>query len=252
VLRNFSFFKPALLDTYTLPFLAYNLNVNEAENDDDFYGVTVIQDHLATPAAWIVAKVGDAGAVTRVVDISAAVGPAGAVLQGATAFCGAGANTLFVAVSRRGAGAGDTDSMLTVDLTARAVVKVLPLRMPALASHWATCGGPEGPLGVGGAAVVSSGFGRHAVVVGSLDLGSGALEPIDAAALPAAGAAVVPLDISSVAAGVSPFSLSYAAVLYSGFNRLPGMLFVSYPAQGRGTATLVPLDVLVFGLAEAF
>ena len=38
VLRNFSFFSPALLGKYVLPFLAYNLNVNEAEADDDFYG----------------------------------------------------------------------------------------------------------------------------------------------------------------------------------------------------------------------
>ena len=38
VLRNFSFFAPALLGKYVLPFLAYNLNVNEAEADDDFYG----------------------------------------------------------------------------------------------------------------------------------------------------------------------------------------------------------------------
>jgi hypothetical protein len=38
ILRNFSFFSPALLGKYVLPFLAYNLNVNEAEADDDFYG----------------------------------------------------------------------------------------------------------------------------------------------------------------------------------------------------------------------
>jgi len=38
ILRNFSFFSPALLGKYTLPYLAYNLNVNEAEADDDFYG----------------------------------------------------------------------------------------------------------------------------------------------------------------------------------------------------------------------
>ena len=100
--------------------------------------------------------------------------------------------------------------------------------------------------------VVSSGFGRHAVVVGSVELASGSFTPIDSALLPAAGPAATPLDISSVMAGVSPFSMSYAAVLYSGFNRLPGMLFVAYPANGRVPATLAPLSVLVYGLAEAF
>ena len=63
---------------------------------------------------------------------------------------------------------------------------------------------------------------------------------------------VAVIDVESVMAGVSPFSMSYAAVLYSGFNRLPGMLFVAYPANGRGSATLAPLSVLVYGLAEAF
>ena len=236
----------------TLPFLAYNLNTNEAEADDDFFGITVVQDHTKTPATWVVSRLGDRGAVTPLVDISAAVGVTGTVAHGATSFCGTGVDVLFVAVSRRGAGAGDTDTLLTVDLAGRRVARALALNMPVLASHYATCGGSEGPLSVGGAMVVSSGFGRHAVVVGALDQATGAFAPIDAADLPAAGAVAVPLDISSVMAGVSPFSMSYAAVLYSGFGRLPGMLFVSFPASGRGSATLRPLEFLVYGLAEAF
>jgi len=252
VLRNFSFFAPALLGKYTLNFLAYNLNTNEAENDDDFYGVTVIQDHTKTPTAWIVAKVGDQGKTTPIVDITANVGPLGAVMQGGTAYCGAGVNTLFVAVTRRGAGGGATDTMLTIDTAARRVTNTVQLNMPALASHYATCGGSEGALSVGGAMVVSSGFGRHAVVVGAVDQKSGIFAPIDAADLPAAAPGVVPFDITSIMSGVSPFSMSYGAVLYSGFNRLPGLLFVSYPANGRGSATVAPLNVLVFGIAEAF
>jgi hypothetical protein len=252
ILRNFSFFTPALLGKYTLPYLAYNLNTNMAESNDDFYGITIIQDHTVTPATWVVSRIGDGGRTTPLVDITASVGATGSVQQGGSAFCGAGVDTLFVAVSRRGAGAGDTDTLLRVDLASARVASTLDLNMPVLASHYATCGGSEGPLSVGGAMVVSSGFGRHAVVVGAIDQGSGAFLPIDASDLPAAGAAVVPLDISSIMAGVSPFSMSYAAVLYSGFNRLPGMLFVSYPASGRGSATLVPLNVLVYGLAEAF
>jgi len=252
ILRNFSFFTPALLGTYTLPYLAYNLNTNEAENDDDFYGITVIQDHTKTPNTWVVAKIGDQGKTSPILDITANVGATGAVLQGATAYCGAGVSTLFVAVSRRGAGAGDTDTMLTIDTAGKRVTNTVQLNMPALASHFATCGGPEGALSVGGSMVVSSGFERHAIVVGSVDQRSGAFVPIDAADLPAAGAAAIPFDVSSVMAGVSPFSLSYASVLYSGFNRLPGLLFVSFPSQGRGSATVAPLDVLVYGIAEAF
>ena len=253
ILRNFSFFAPsALLGTYTLPVLAYNLNTNEAEMDDDFYGITIIQDHTTTPAAWVVAKLGDAGKVAPILDISAAVGATGSIAQGATAFCGAPVGLLSVAVSRRGAGAGDTDTMLTVDVAAGKIVNTVQLNMPVLASHYATCGGAEGALGVGGAMVVSSGFGRHAVVVGAVDQATGAFSPVDAADLPAAGAGAVPYDISPIMAGVSPFSKSYAAVLYSGFNRLPGLLFVSYPANGRGSATVAPLQVLVFGIAEAF
>jgi len=252
ILRNFSFFNPQLLGTYTLPFLAYNLNTNEAEADDDFYGITIVQDHTKTPAAWVVSRLGDAGKVAPILDISAAVGATGTIAQGATAYCGAPVNLLNVAVSRRGAGAGDTDSMITIDVAAGKIVNTVSLNMPALASHYATCGGAEGALGVGGAMVVSSGFGRHAVVVGAVDQASGAFAPVDAADLPAAGAAAVPYDITSIMAGVSPFSLSYAAVLYSGFNKLPGLLFVSYPANGRGSATISPLQVLVFGIAEAF
>ena len=254
ILRNFSFFTPALLGTYTLPYLAFNLNVNEAENDDDFYAITVVQDHTTTPATWVVAQIGDKGATTRLVDISAAVnaGFGGTIMQGGTSFCGFGVNTLFVAVSRRGNGAGDTDTMLTVDLAAKKITRIVNLNMPVLASHYATCGGSEGAIGVGGAMIVSSGFGRHAVVVGSVDQSTGAFAPIDAADLPAAGPAAAPFDISSIMAGVSPFSMSYAAVLYSGFNRLPGLLFVSYPANGRGSALVSPLQVLVYGLSEVF
>ena len=245
-------YSPARTPTDTLPYLAYNLNVNEAENEDDFYAITVAQDHTKTPAAWLVARIGDSGKTTPILDISAAVGVTGTIMQGATSFCGAGSNTLFVAVSRRGAGAGDTDTMLTIDVVNKRITKTLDLNMPVLASHFATCGGSEGPLGMGGAMVVSSGFGRHAVVVGQINQATGAFSPIDAADLPAAGAAVVPFDISSIMAGVSPFSRSFSAVLYSGFNRLPGLLFVSFPANGRGSATITPLDVLVYGLAEAF
>lgn len=248
ILRNFSFFTPALLGTYTLPYLATNLNVNEAENDDGFYAITVIEDHTTTPPTWEVAAVLDGGKTKRIVDITANVGT-GVVLNGATSYCGFGSFTLFVAVTRRG---NDNDALLTIDVQNKAVKTTTVLNMPGLASHYATCGGSEGPLGVGGAMVVSSGFGRHAVVVGSVELATGGFVPIDSALLPAAGPAAVPLDISSIMAGVSPFSMSYAAVLYSGFNRLPGMLFVAYPANGRGTATLAPLQVLVYGLAEAF
>lgn len=248
ILRNFSFFTPALLDKYTLPYLATNLNVNEAENDDGFYGVTIIEDHTKTPPTWEVAAILNGGKTVRILDITTDVG-AGVVLNGATSYCGFGSNTLFVAVTRRG---NDNDALLEIDVKGKAVKSTTLLNMPGLASHYATCGGSEGALGVGGAVVVSSGFGRHAVVVGSVELASGSFTPIDSALLPAAGPAATPLDISSVMAGVSPFSMSYAAVLYSGFNRLPGMLFVAYPANGRGSATLAPLSVLVYGLAEAF
>ena len=248
VLRNFSFFTPALLGKYTLPYLASNLNVNEAENNDGFYGITIINDHTQAPPTWEVAAILDGGKTKRLVDITANVG-AGVVVNGATAFCGFGVNTLFVTVTRRGS---DSDAVLAVDVQGGSVKSTTLLNMPGLASHYATCGGSEGALGVGGAVVVSSGFGRHAVVVGSIELASGGVVALDSALLPAAGAAVVPLDISSIMAGVSPFSKSYAAVLYSGFNRLPGQLFVSYPANGRGSATLAPLEVLVYGLAEAF
>ena len=88
VLRNFSFFEPALLGKYTLPFLAYNLNTNEAEADDDFYGITVKQDHTKMPATWIVSRLGDRGQVTDILDISAAVGATGTIAQGATSYCG--------------------------------------------------------------------------------------------------------------------------------------------------------------------
>ena len=254
VLRNFSFFSPALLGKYVLPYLAYNLNVNEAEANDDFYAITVIQDHTKTPASWVVAHIGDGGKTTPIVDISTNVGAMGAVMQGATAYCGAPSPspTLFVAITRRGAGGGATDTMLTIDTVGKRVTNTVQLNMPALASHYATCGGSEGPQGVGGAMVVSSGFGRHAVVVGAVDQATGVFAPIDAADLPAAAPAVVPFDISTIMSGVSPFSMSYASVLYSGFNRLPGLLFVSYPANGRGSATLSPLNVLVYGIAEAF
>ena len=252
ILRNFSFFAPALLGTYTLPFLAYNLNTNEAENNDNFYGITIIQDHTKTPATWEVAKIGDKGATTPILDISGAVGVTGTITQGATSFCGAGSNTLFVAVSRRGAGAGDTDTLLTIDVSRARILNTLPLSMPVLASHYATCGGSEGPLSVGGAMVASSGAGRHAIVVGSINQASGAFDPIDASDLMAAGPGASPLDVSSIMAGVSPFSMSYAAVLYSGVNQLPGFLFVSFPSNGRGSATLAPLEALVFGLAEAY
>lgn len=249
ILRNFSFFTPALLGTYTLPYMASNLNVNEAENNDGFYGITIINNHAQTPPTWEVAAILDGGKTARLVDITANVG-AGVVVNGATAFCGFGINTLFVAVTRRG---NDNDAVLAVDLAQKTVKTTTELRMPGLASHYATCGGPEGALGVGGAVVVSSGFGRHAVVVGSIELASGGFVPIDSALLPEApSAGAAPLDISSIMAGVSPFSRSYAAVLYSGFNRLPGQLFVSFPANGRGSATLAPLEVLVYGLAEAF
>ena len=199
------------------------------------------------------ARVGDGGKTTPIVDITANVGAAGAVMQGATAYCGAPSPnpTLYVAITRRGAGGGATDTMLTIDTVGKRVSSTVQLHMPALASHYATCGGSEGPQGVGGAMVVSSGFGRHAVVVGAVDQTSGVFAPIDAADIPV-GAAAVPFDISTIMSGVSPFSLSYGAVLYSGFNRLPGLLFVSFPANGRGSATIAPLDVLVYGIAEAF
>jgi hypothetical protein len=248
ILRNFSFFAPALLDKYTLPYLATNLVVNEAENNDDFYALTIITDHTKAPPTWEVAAVLHGGRTAPILDITANVG-AGVVLNGATAYCGFGSFTLFVAVTRRG---NDNDALLAVDVRKGAIKSTTLLNMPGLASHYATCGGSEGPLGVGGAMVVSSGFGRHAVVVGSVDLASGAFAPIDSALIAAEGPAAAPLDISSVMAGVSPFSLSYAAVLYSGFNRLPGLLFVAFPANGRGSATTAPLDVLVYGLAEAF
>lgn len=215
-------------------------------------GITIIQDHTKTPATWLVSHIGDGGKTTPILDITAAVGPTGTIMQGATAFCGAAASTLFVAVARRGAGSGDTDTMLTIDVAGKRLTNTLQLNMPVLASHYATCGGTTGPLGVGGAMVVSSGFGRHAVVVGTVNQATGVFSPIDAADLPPAEAAAMPLDISSIMAGVSPFSMSYSAVLYSGFNRLPGALFVSYPANGRGSATVARLDVLVYGLAEAF
>jgi len=252
-LRNFSFFNPALLNTYTLPFLAWNLNTNEAENDDDFYGITIIQDHTKTPATWEVARVDNGGKVTPIVDLTAAVGVTGTISQGATSYCGFGVNLLYVAVSRRGAGAGDTDTMITVDIAAKKIASTVQLNFPVLASHYATCGGSEGPLSVGGAMVVSSGMGRHAVVVGAVDQKTGIFAPIDAADLPAAGGpAVVPFDITPIMSGVSPFSMSYAAVLYSMKDRLPGLLFVSFPSNGRGSATIVPLQALVYGIAEAF
>lgn len=251
VLRNFSFFSPALLGKFTLPFLAWNLDTNEAENNDGFNAFTVVQDHTKTPTAWSVAEVTSQGQVTTLVDLTAAVGVTGTIMQGATSYCGAGANVLYVAVSRRGAGAGDTDSMLTVDLVNKKVSNTVQLNMPALASHYATCGGSEGPLSVGGAMVTSSGFGRHAVVVGAIDQKTGVFSPIDAADIPLS-AAVTPYDITPIMSGVSPFSMSYGAVLYSGFNRLPGLLFVSYPSNGRGSATIAQLDILVYGIAEAF
>jgi hypothetical protein len=252
VLRNFSFFEPALLGKYTLPFLAYNLNTNEAEADDDFYGITVKQDHTKTPATWIVSRLGDRGQVTDILDISAAVGAAGTMAQGATSYGGTPVNRLYVAVSRRGAGAGDLDSMLTIDVAGKKIINTVNLNMPALASHYATSGGSEGARSVGGPMLVSSGSGRHAVVVGAVDQTSGVFAPIDAADVIAGGAAAAPFDISPIMSAVSPFSMSYATVLYSGFNKLPGLLFVSYPANGRGSATLTPLDVLVYGIAETF
>ena len=142
--------------------------------------------------------------------------------------------------------------MLTIDLAGKKIINTVNLNMPALASHYATCGGSEGALSVGGSMLVSSGFGRHAVVVGAVDQTSGVFAPIDAADVIAGGAAAAPFDISPIMSAVSPFSMSYATVLYSGFNKLPGLLFVSYPANGRGSATLTPLDVLVYGIAEAF
>lgn len=252
VLRNFSFFTPALLGKYTLPFTATALVSNEAENDDDFYGLTVIADASKTPTTWTVARIGDAGRVTAVLDITAAVGPLGRVPAGGLAYCGAAVSRLFISISRRGAGAGDTDSLLTVDVAGARLVSSLALNLPVLATTYATCGGSEGALGVGGAMLVSSGPGRHAVVVGALDQASGAFAPIDAADLPAAGAAAVPLDVTSVGSSVSPFSLSYSAVLCTGFNTPPCMLFVSFPAQGRGSATLSKLDAVVYGISEAF
>ena len=252
ILRNFSFFTPALLGTYTLPFMASTLVSNQAENDDDFYGLTIVADASKTPTAWSVARIGDAGKVTVLLDITAVVGPSGSVQQGGLAYCGAGVARLFVAVSRRGAGAGDEDVMLTIDVANKRIVSTLALNFPVLATHYATCGGSEGPLGVGGAMLVSSGPGRHAVVVGAVDQTSGAFNAIDAAELPAAGAAAVPLDISPIGASVSPISETYSAVLCSGFNAPPCMLFVSNPAQGRGSATLTELDAVVYGLAEQF
>ena len=104
---------------------------------------------------------GDAGKTTPILDITANVGPAGAVMQGGTAFCGAPSPnpTLYVAITRRGAGGGATDTMLTIDTVGKRVANTVQLNMPALASHYATCGGSEGPQGVGGAttnAVVAS------------------------------------------------------------------------------------------------
>lgn len=252
ILRNFSFFTPALLGKYTLPFIASSLVSNEAENDDDFYGLTISSDVTTTPTTWRVVRIGDAGKVTTLLDITAAVGPSGIVPQGGLAYCGAGVSRLFVSVSRLGAGAGDTDSMLTIDIANKRLVSTLALNFPVLASHYATCGGSEGPLGFGGAMLMSSGPGRHAVVVGSVDQSSGAFSPIDAADVPAAGVAAVPLDITPVGAAVSPFSQTYSAVLCSGFNSPPCMLFVSSPAKGRGSATLAKLDMVVYGIAEMF
>ena len=139
--------------------------------------------------------------------------------------------------------------VLAVDVQNKAVKTTTVLNTPGLASHYATCGGSEGPLGVGGAMVVSSGFGRHAVVVGSVELATGGFVPIDSALLPAAGPAAVPTFLQSWrTCRPSPCPVH----VQSGFNRLPGKLFVAYPDNGRGTATQAPLQVLVYGLAEVF
>jgi hypothetical protein len=235
VLRNISFFSPPqVLSTVVFDHLSYNLHSNLGEGDG---GSAHLIIHDTSANTWIIGEI-DTNVVIPVVDITAEVSrQGGTIYSGGSAYC-APSSTMWVAIDRPG---GDSDTLLTVDLSKKKVTATLALNMPVLASHFADCNANR----PGGYLIHSSGKARHSVVSGLIDLNDGGFDAIDAADLPAG----FKLDISSIGTALSPFSASYGAVLYADTNTLPGVIYVSTPANGRGTAVLSDLDVVLFGLA---
>jgi hypothetical protein len=235
VLRNISFFNPPqVLSTVVFDHLSYNLHSNLGEGDG---GSAHLIIHDTTANTWIIGEI-DTNVVVPVVDITSEVNlQGGQIYSGGSAYC-APTSTMWVAIDRPG---GDTDTLLTVDLATKKVTATLALNMPVLASHFADCNANR----PGGYLVHSSGKSRHSVVSGLIDLIDGGFDPVDAIDLPPGSK----LDISSIGAALSPFSASYGAVLYTDTNTLPGSLYVSTPANGRGSAVLNDLDTVIFGLA---
>jgi hypothetical protein len=207
---------------------------------------TVLIDHNKNPPTWNIATV-IAQNVQVLVDITQYVNKGsndiqGTIWPGGTAYCAA-SDTMWVGIDAAG---GDKDTFLTVDLKGKKVTAI-DLNMPVLGAHFADCRGaaPGKPGQPGGVMVASAGFNRHSVVIGTITV-DGDFAPVDAADLPAAGN----FDMAPIADAISPFSDSYGAILYSktAFT-LPGLLFSSTPAGGRGSAVLGPINEVIVAIA---
>ena len=125
---------------------------------------------------WTVVECSGAAPVA-VADITAAVG-GGAVAPGQTTHCSA-FKSMYVGVNN---GGGGKDVVLTVDLTAGAVVGTLALKQPLFSALWATCDG-SGVIG-GVSFTPGAGGGNGTATFGAVN-SAGALTPDSVVGVPA-------------------------------------------------------------------
>jgi len=232
---------PALESTLRLPGFAYNLHSAAGEGDGGS-GYTVFIDTRATPATYHVAHV-DGRAVTPLVDISAFVdADAGGVYPGGTAFC-AETRTMWVAVKTASPA---FDTLLTIDVGARAVTGNVSTPKPALTAHFADCKANA----VGGVTQTPpDATGAASVVFGMVDAATGRFSPLDAVPLPR-GSALALTGAADFLDDMRWAASEYGAVLLTD-GRLPGAIVTS-SAGRNGPGKLGALAVDVAGVAVAY